>query len=116
MNLEDIYFHCTTKPYVQEDYPFDKSTLVFKIGGKIFLLIDSDNPISINVKCNPERSIELREQYEGITPGFHMNKKHWITIKLLSDIPKTIIIDCINESYDLVYYSLPKKLQNLLIF
>jgi predicted DNA-binding protein (MmcQ/YjbR family) len=109
MNFEDIYSHCITKPFVQEDYPFDKSTLVFKIGGKIFLLIDSYNPVSVNVKCDPERGLELREQYEGITPGYHMNKKHWITINLNSGIPSSVILDCINQSYNLVYNSLSKK-------
>lgn len=109
MNFESIYTHCISKPFSQEDYPFDKNTLVFKVGGKIFLIIDSDNPVSINVKCDPEKAIDLREEYDGIEPGYHMNKKHWITIDLFAGISENIILQCINESYNLVYNSLTKK-------
>jgi predicted DNA-binding protein (MmcQ/YjbR family) len=109
MNFESIYTHCISKTFVQEAYPFDKKTLVFKVGGKMFLLVDSDNPISINVKCNPETGVDLRECYDGIQPGYHMNKKHWITINLTSGIPSSVILDCINQSYELVYNSLSKK-------
>ena len=77
----------------------------------MFLLIDSDNPISVNVKCDPERGIELRELFEGIHPGYHMNKKHWITINLRCGIPQSVILECIDNSYDLVYKSLPKSKQ-----
>lgn len=114
MNLEDIYSHCIIKPFVQEDFPFDDKTLVFKISGKIFLLIDSKNPISINVKCDPEKAIELRERFEGIQPGYHMNKKHWITINLNVGVPRPIIEACIDESYNLVYHSLSKKIRDQL--
>lgn len=114
MNFEDIYSHCTSKQFATEDYPFDTSTLVFKVGGKLFLLIDSDNPNSINVKCNPEKGVELRETYLGIQPGYHMNKKHWLTIQLNSDIPNSIILNCIDQSYELVFKSLSKKTQNTL--
>ena len=95
MNFESIYTHCISKSFSQEDYPFDKNTLVFKVGGKIFLIIDSDNPVAINVKCDPEKAIDLREQYDGIQPGFHMNKKHWITIDLYAGISEIIILNCI---------------------
>lgn len=114
MNFEDIYSHCSSKPFVQQDFPFDEKTLVFKIGGKIFLLIDSKNPISINVKCDPEKAIELRERFEGIQPGYHMNKKHWITINLTVEVPQQIIEACIDESYNLVYNSLSKKVRDQL--
>lgn len=114
MNFEDIYSHCISKPNVQQDFPFDEKTLAFKIGGKIFLLIDSKNPISINVKCDPEKAIELRERFEGIQPGYHMNKKHWITINLNVGIPQPIIEACIDDSYILVYQSLSKKVRNQL--
>jgi predicted DNA-binding protein (MmcQ/YjbR family) len=115
MNFESIYSHCIAKPHVHEDYPFDKTTLVFKVGGKIFLLIDSFNPVSINVKCNPEKAIELREQFDGIKPGFHMNKKHWITIDLFAVIPENTVLECINHSYELVFKSLSKKTQEQLV-
>ncbi|MBM3451996.1 MAG: MmcQ/YjbR family DNA-binding protein [Bacteroidetes bacterium] len=111
MNIEDLYSLCASKPYVNEDFPFDDQTLVFKIGGKIFLLVDINNPISISVKCSPERSIELRERFEGIQPGYHMNKKHWITISLRAEIPQEILVECINNSYELVIKSLTKKMQ-----
>ncbi|MFM7662877.1 MAG: MmcQ/YjbR family DNA-binding protein [Bacteroidota bacterium] len=114
MKFEDIYSNCILKPFVEESYPFDKSTLVFKIGGKMFLLVDSDNPISINVKSDPEKSIELRERYEGIQPGYHMNKKHWITINLIGGVPNEVIINCIDDSYALVLTSLPKKIKSQL--
>jgi predicted DNA-binding protein (MmcQ/YjbR family) len=114
MNFENIYSHCISKPFVQEDFPFDNKTLVFKIGGKIFLLINSENPTSINVKCNPEKGIELRERFEGIQPGYHMNKKHWITISLTKGISQKVILECINNSYELVLKSLPKKQQTVL--
>ncbi len=82
-----------------------------KVGGKMFALADVDNFTSINLKCDPGKAIELREQYAGISPGYHMNKKHWITVNVNEDVPDTLLQELISASYTLVYDSLPKKLK-----
>jgi predicted DNA-binding protein (MmcQ/YjbR family) len=99
------------KPFVSETFPFDDKTLVMKVGGKMFALADVDNFTSINLKCDPGKAIELREQYAGISPGYHMNKKHWITVNVNEDVPDTLLQELISASYTLVYDSLPKKLK-----
>jgi predicted DNA-binding protein (MmcQ/YjbR family) len=109
MNLEIIRNYCLSKLHSEESFPFDEVTLVFKVGGKIFALIDIENPSGLNVKCSPDLAIELRERYQGIIPGFHMNKKHWNTIKLSSDVPDHIIYESIDNSYKLVFNSLSKR-------
>jgi predicted DNA-binding protein (MmcQ/YjbR family) len=100
---------------VTEHFPFDEDTLVFKVGGKIFALSSLSNwekgAAAVNLKCNPERAIELREDYEGIQPGFHMSKTHWNTIVINSDVPQKLLHELIGHSYDLVFASLTKKLQ-----
>ena len=83
-------------------FPFNPSTLVFKIGGKIFALFDVDNFTGINLKCDPERSINLRESHSGIIPAFHMNKKHWNTIHLNKIVPSKVIQELVLNSYTLV--------------
>ena len=112
MNFEDFRNYCLRKPFVTEGFPFDGSTLVFKVAGKMFALADVDNFQSVNLKAEPERSIELRESYMGVRPGYHMNKKHWNTIATHEDIPDSFFFELIDHSYDLVYASLPKKLRN----
>ncbi len=102
---------CLTKPGVTEEFPFDENTLVFKVLGKMFALTDVEEFVSINLKCNPERSVELREQFDGITPGYHMNKKHWNTVLTDGSVPENLLVELINHSYELVVKSLPKKLQ-----
>lgn len=83
-----------------------------KVGGKMFALTDVHDFTSINLKCNPEKAIELREQFAGISPGYHMNKKHWITVRLNEDVSDTLLQELISESYTLVYDSLPKKVKH----
>ena len=97
-----------SKNYVEETFPFDNKTIVWKVAGKMFCLGDIENFDSINLKCNPEKAIELREQYSQIQPGYHMNKKHWNTVyfELLSE---DLIRELLDHSYDLVFESLPKK-------
>ena len=112
MNFEDFREYCLRKPFVTEGFPFDQSTLVFKVGGKMFLLTDIDLFESVNLKCDPEKCIELRERYQGIIPGFHMNKKHWNTVLLNSDVDQKLFIKLIDESYQLVFDSLSKKTRN----
>ncbi len=91
--------------------PFGNETLVFKVGGKIFLLASLDNPQSFNVKCDPEKAITLREQYSEIIPGYHMNKKHWNTVFYNQSLPELLLLELVDHSYNLVFSSLPKQLQ-----
>jgi len=115
MDVESVRNYCINKKEVNESFPFDDETLVFKVFDKMFCLLNLTPPQSINVKCNPVKAIELRELYEGVEPGYHMNKKHWNTIILLSNIPEDKIYKWIDNSYDLVVSNLPKKLRvNLL--
>ena len=98
MDVEFIWNYCLSKNGAEETFPFNPSTLVFKVGGKMFALFDVDNFTGINLKCNPERSIELRESYSGITSAFHMNKKHWITVKINQDVDSSLILELVNHS------------------
>ena len=116
MNIEQVRDYCISKPFAEETFPFDDVTLVFKVAGKMFALLpldNIDNP-SISLKGDPEDNMELRERFEGITPGFHMNKKHWNTVKLESDVNRDMIKEMIDRSYELVVKSLPKKLKEKL--
>lgn len=112
MNFEDYREYCLRKPFVSEGFPFDKSTLVFKVAGKMFALTDVDVFESVNLKADPEQIIEQREQYMGVLPGYHMNKKHWNSVLVNSDVPDSVFYNMIDISYDLVFNSLPKKLRN----
>ena len=111
MNVEEVRQICITKKGVTEGFPFDETTLVLKVGGKIFALISLDRVPSVNLKCDPERAIDLRERFSDITPGYHMNKKHWNTVLLEGDLQDQLIADLIGHSYDLVLASLPGKVQ-----
>lgn len=103
MELEEIRQHCLLKPGVTEDFPFDESVLAFRVMGKIFLLTNIDAfPQSFNVKCEPELALELRDQYDAVQPGYHMNKKHWNTIMLDGTVQDTLLIDWIDHSYERV--------------
>lgn len=111
MNIEDLRDYCLSKPGTIEGLPFGEQTLVFKVGGKIFLLIGLEQANRFNAKCNPERAIELREKHPEIIPGFHMNKKHWNTIYMDGGLKPALILELIDHSYQLVLESLPKKLR-----
>lgn len=116
MNLETYYEYCLSKKGVTEHFPFDEDTLVFKVGGKMFALSslkkwESGEP-AVNLKCDPERAQELRAQNESIKPGFHMSKTHWNTVVIHQDVPNTLVKELIDHSYELVFKSLTKKLQN----
>lgn len=114
ISLKDIRRYCNAKNGVSEDFPFDITTLVFRVGKKIFLLIDIDSdPLNVNMKCDPFLSLELRRRYWQITPGYHMNKKHWNTIIIDGQIPEKEIFMLIDHSYDLVLKSLKKSERNL---
>lgn len=103
MNIEEIREYCLLKGGVEECFPFDEETLVFKVQGKMFFLCGLEhNPLRINLKCDPERAEGLREQYYAITAGHHMSKKHWNTITCDGSIPKKLILELIDHSYELV--------------
>ncbi|RBN49722.1 MmcQ/YjbR family DNA-binding protein [Flavobacterium psychrolimnae] len=116
MNLETYYEYCLSKKGVTEHFPFDEDTLVFKVGGKMFALSslsqwEKGQP-SVNLKCDPERAEELRAEYDDIQPGFHMSKTHWNTIAVNASVSDALVKELIDHSYELVFKSLTKKLQN----
>ena len=109
MDIETFRLYCLAKPGVSEHLPFDDRTLVFKVGGKMFALCDLEEFNSANLKCDPERAVELREQYDAVTPGYHMNKTHWNTVKVDGDINGRMLQELIDHSYELIVSSLPKR-------
>jgi len=111
MNIEELREYCISKKGVTECFPFDEVTLVFKVMGKMFALTNLDGPTTINLKCDPDRAIELREQYSDILPGYHMNKTHWNTVNVQGSLSNQIIKELIDHSYDLVVKSLTRKLR-----
>ncbi len=111
MNIEAFRMHCIAKLGVTEELPFDNNTLVFKVMGKMFALTGVDTFDSINLKCNPELAIELREQYDEVTPGYHMNKKHWNSVSMMGRLSDGQIKEWVDHSYDLVVKGLTKKLR-----
>ncbi len=112
MNVEWLRDYCLSKIGSTESFPFDDKTLVFKVGNKMFALIplEAETP-SINLKCDPERAISLREEYPAITAGYHMSKKHWNTVKLDGSLNQKMIQELIDHSYQLIFEKLSKKLQ-----
>jgi predicted DNA-binding protein (MmcQ/YjbR family) len=112
MNLDSFLNYCLAKKGVEETFPFNESTLVLKVGGKMFALADTVEFTSINLKCDPERAIELRECFMGIQPGYHMSKKHWNTIQMQLDVDDKLLMELIDHSYHLIVESLPKKVRN----
>ncbi len=113
MSIEQLYEFCRSLPYSEECMPFDDETLVFKVFGKMFILIDLQYPVFINIKLSAERSIQLREEYEEIKPGYHMNKKYWNTVSITERLTDEFIKSLIRESYQNVVALLPKKYKQL---
>lgn len=115
MHLEQLREFCIQKKGVTEEFPFDEVTLVFKVMGKMFALVSlkkwENGERSLNLKCNPDWAQELRGDYDGVNPGYHMNKKHWNTVTLNADVPHGFVLELITHSYDLVVKGLSKKLQ-----
>ncbi|MCK5815644.1 MAG: MmcQ/YjbR family DNA-binding protein [Flavobacteriaceae bacterium] len=113
MNVEQYRAYCLSKKGVTEHFPFDEVTLVFKVMDKMFALCGLERiPFGVNLKCDPEWAIELREEYDGsIIPGFHMNKKHWNTVEPNGNLSDEFFKELIDHSYDLVVAGLPKKLK-----
>ncbi|MGB0524165.1 MAG: MmcQ/YjbR family DNA-binding protein [Flammeovirgaceae bacterium] len=111
MHIEEYRDYCLSFAGVTEEMPFDDNTLVFKVLGKMFALTGINTFESINVKCDPEKAIELREKYTCVIPGYHMNKKHWNTIIMDGEMPDEEVRAWIQHSYELVVSKLPKKMR-----
>lgn len=110
MELDEIREYCLARPDVTEGFPFGEDVLVFKVRGKLFCLANlTDTPSRCNLKCEPERAVELRESHDGIIPGWHMNKKHWNTVVLDGSVPSTLIEELVEHSYQRVILGLKKK-------
>jgi predicted DNA-binding protein (MmcQ/YjbR family) len=102
MDIETLREYCISKTGATESFPFGEDTLVFKVNGKIFALVNLDGDLSINLKCDPAFAIELRERYSSVTAGYHMNKKHWNTIIYDGTVPDKEVFTWIDHSYELI--------------
>jgi len=112
MDLAEFREYCLSKPCASEGTPFGPDVLVFKVGGRIFALASLDEvPATANLKCDPDLALELRDRYEQVTPGYHMNKKHWNTMEINTGIPDAELRKMIDHSYELVLKSLPKAVR-----
>ena len=111
MNIETLREYCLSKKGATECFPFDATTLVFKVGNKMFALTDLEGDLTVNLKCEPEKAITLREEFSFVLPGYHMNKNHWNTINIDESTPDKLIMNFIDDSYRLVFKSLTKILQ-----
>ena len=112
MDIEQLREYCLSKTGTEETLPFGPDTLVYKVGGKVFLLTGLDSEeLRFNVKCDPDQALELREQFSCVLPGFHMNKKHWNTIVVDGSVSSKKLKEWIDHSYELVVDSLPKKIR-----
>jgi len=109
MTPEGIRRYCLNKPGSWEDFPFGEDPLVVKVGSKLFALINSDTPPHISLKCDPVRATDLRGQYAGINPGYHLDKRHWITISCDDTVPDDLLRELIDHSYTLVFNSLTRS-------
>jgi len=115
MHIEALRDFCLSLPHTTEDLPFDDRTLVFRVGNKIFLLTDVEESWEFNVKCDPEKAVDLRERHpDAIRPGYHMNKKHWNTVRTDHGLDDKLLRELIRHSYDLIFASLPKKVKESL--
>jgi predicted DNA-binding protein (MmcQ/YjbR family) len=116
MSLDYFYEYCLSKKGVTEHFPFNEDALVLKVGGKMFLLSSLNSwemgSPKVNLKCDPDRAQELRAEYDGIQPGYHMSKKHWNTVAINDAIKDALVKELIDHSYELVYNSLPNKIKN----
>jgi len=115
MNAEDIRNYCVKKPEVTESLPFNDTALVFKVNGKMFVLLDLEGELRISLKCDPAKAIDIRERYSSVIPGYHMNKRLWNTIYIDGTIDEHLIFQWIDDSYRLVIekmsFSERKRLQ-----
>jgi len=107
MNIESLRDYCLSKKYVTESFPFDETTLVFKVFDKMFVLVNLDGELRINLKCDPEKALDLRERYPAVIPGYHMNKQLWNTVILDGSVNDKLIKQWIDHSYNEVVKKLP---------
>lgn len=115
MDLEALRHYLLERPGATEDQPFGPDVVVYRIGGKIFAIIPLERfPHQVNLKCLPDRCVELREKYESVLPGYHMNKTHWNTVLLAGDVPDSVIRILVDHSYELVLSSLPARTRALM--
>jgi len=114
-NIESFREYCLSLPGVTESFPFDESTLVFKVINKLFALTGLNSPeFKVNLKCDPVKALELRAEYPDVIPGYHMNKKHWNTVYFDGDLPDDLLVELVDHSYDLVVAKLTKSDKELL--
>ncbi len=111
MNIEELRDYCISKSGVSESFPFDETTLVFKVMGKMFALTDLESELTVNLKCDPELAAQLRAEYSFVTPGYHMNKTHWNTVIIDERLSDKLLQSWIDHSYELVVKSLSIKLK-----
>ncbi len=110
MNIDSLREYCLGKKGTAEDFPFDETVLAIRVAGKMFVLANLENtPLTINLKCDPEKALELRDRYEAVTPGYHMNKRHWNTVVLNGTVPDREVREWIDHSYELVAAGLPRS-------
>ncbi|MEA3557990.1 MAG: MmcQ/YjbR family DNA-binding protein [Candidatus Thermoplasmatota archaeon] len=116
MDLKAIMEHVKKKPGVKDDFPFDLKTLCVRVGGKIFLLADiHSEPLRVNLKCDPRTAIDLREEFDSITPGYHMNKVHWNTVIFDGSIPADRLLEMIDHSYEQVLSKMKKSEREMIL-
>ncbi len=112
MDYEQLHNHLISKPGALVDFPFDQVTLVLKVGGKMFALFTlNEQPLRMNLKCDPGKAQALRDCFPSILPGYHMNKRHWNTLVLDGSLPEELILSLIDDSYALVLKGLPKRIR-----
>ena len=111
MNIEELRDYCINKKGATEGFPFDEVTLVFKVMNKMFALTSLKGDLTVNLKCDPEKAVELREHYDFVRPGYHMSKVHWNTVDLYKTLDDRLVRSWIDDSYNLIVKSLTKKLQ-----
>jgi predicted DNA-binding protein (MmcQ/YjbR family) len=112
MTIDILRDYCLSKAHATEEFPFDEHILAFKVAGKLFALTDVDQFTFVNLKCDPEKAVDLRERFEAVQPGYHMNKKHWNTVSVNADVSHEMILQMVDDSYELVIKSLTKKQRN----
>ncbi|MEZ7837857.1 MAG: MmcQ/YjbR family DNA-binding protein [Flavobacteriales bacterium] len=113
MPIENLRSYCLAKATVAESFPFDEHTLVVKVAGKMFALFSLEkHPLQVNLKCDPEKAIDLRERYQSVIPGYHMNKKHWNTLVIDGELSKELVEELVDHSYELVVSKLSKKVKS----
>ena len=111
MNIESVRDYCLSLPMATEDFPFDETTLVFRVCGKIFAMVDLDDTEWFVLKCDPDYALELRDRHTEIAPAYHMNKKHWNQLNLFGMLPDELVQSLIRHSYNLVVSKLLRKVK-----